>query len=169
MFVSTTWMSTLCKALQKQDDLFSKLHKLPRIKFVETGGSKMIQVLGIKNPWENTPCGRPECWPCLDDKTAGRCRYEGIVYTITCNKCKGDGAHLEYTGESSRSSYSRSQEHKAAQIHYHYVFYLFKLLLLKLSALGHQWGTKHQRILQNLRKINKNAKEGVNHPYHPLW
>ena len=113
MFVTATWRSSLVKALQKMDEAFCKLHKLPRIRFVERGGSKLIQVLGKKDPWENRHCCREECWPCQDPKSKGKCRYEGIVYTNSCDTCTQAGVHSQYTGESSRSCFQRSQEHMA--------------------------------------------------------
>ena len=119
IFVPPTVKSALCRILQKLDDKFSKLHNLGRIKFVERGGSKLVDILGTKNPWENTHCKRTECWPCQDPKTAGRCRYEGIVYTISCDTCQENGILSQYTGESSRSLFQRSQEHKKAYSDHH--------------------------------------------------
>ena len=84
IFVPATYHSSLQKQLQKADDQFSKVHKVNRIKFIERNGDKLIDLLGRKDPWGNSPCERDDCWTCLDEMSAGACRYEGITYTIIC-------------------------------------------------------------------------------------
>ena len=50
IFVAATMKSKLQRRLQAIDDEFSRLNNLPRIKFVERNGSKVIDILGVKNP-----------------------------------------------------------------------------------------------------------------------
>ena len=45
VFVPPTSKSSLCKTIQKMDDRFTKLHMLPREKYVERGGYKIIEIL----------------------------------------------------------------------------------------------------------------------------
>ena len=78
---------------------------------MERIGTKLIDLLGTKDPWGKMPCSRTNCWPCKDEKSAGCCRFEGITYSIVCLGCQAVVIKSEYSGESSRSMYQRGQEH----------------------------------------------------------
>ena len=112
IFVPCTVRGVLQKMLQKKDDEFARVHGLPRIRFIERGGSKILDVLGERDPWGRSPCQRLDCWSCRHKASAGQCSHEGVVYSIICLGCKKDGILAEYTGESSRSLYQRGREHQ---------------------------------------------------------
>ena len=65
------------------------------------------------NPWGNRKCERENCLCCPYSKEGkgGTCRREGVVYTIVCIKCEGEGKKAEYWGETSRTGYERGEEH----------------------------------------------------------
>ena len=106
IFVQATHKSKLQKILQLKDDEYTKMHKLAKIKFIERSGSKLIDILGSKNPWQARHCNR-DCWLCEDENSRGKCRFEGATYKIRCNQCFIQGILSEYTGETSRSIYQR--------------------------------------------------------------
>ena len=89
--------------------MFTRLHKLPKIRNVERAGLKLKDILCNKDPWDNIPCGRMECFPCVTEGGEGKCRKENIVYTISCKGCTQDGINAEYTGESSRTIFCREK------------------------------------------------------------
>ena len=52
--------------------------------------------------------------PCMTKE--GRCTREGVIYVMTCMKCKEDDRKVHYIGESARCGYDRGAEHwKALQ------------------------------------------------------
>ena len=115
VFVPCTPRGELTKLLQAAEDKFSSLHGIPRVRYVEMGGSKMADILCRKNPWKGAPCGREKCWPCQGDpERAGNCQVENVTYSITCVGCSQLGVTTTYTGETSRNMYCRGLEHHQA-------------------------------------------------------
>ena len=110
IFVPETIRSILTKNLQKGDNGFAPIHKLPRLRFAEKVGTKKEDLLCRKNPWVNLHCGRENCLPCQTEGGEGSCRRESIVYQIRCLTCLKVGVVAEYTVESSRTMYCRGQE-----------------------------------------------------------
>ena len=53
------------EALQKADDQMTKILDTPAVKFVERGGTTIMEDLGRTNPWsQDWFCPRKECAPC---------------------------------------------------------------------------------------------------------
>ena len=65
------------------------------------------------NPWGKVKCERELCLSCPDSKEGGggKCREEGVVYTISCKKCRTEGVLAQYWGETARTAYERGEEH----------------------------------------------------------
>ena len=100
----------------------------------------MEDFLHKNNPWSGADCGRGDCLSCLTKLSLGKnkrqdCRKRSLVYEIWCQQCasrmekeveeKGLSKEEEeaekqrlkipkYIGESSRSTYERSFEHREA-------------------------------------------------------
>ena len=100
IFIPATPNGELCKLLQNVDDAFSKLNDIPRIRYIEQGGTKLENILGRKNPWAGVKCQREDCLPCQndDEKTWGQCQEENVVYNIKCEGCAKNGKVSDYTG-----------------------------------------------------------------------
>ena len=64
-----------------------------RVKFVEELGSSLSQLLCSPDPWQEE-CGCSRCFPCRSKP--GRCHSQGVVYTIVCMTCKGEGRKTQY-------------------------------------------------------------------------
>ena len=79
-----------------------------RVKIVEMGGNTLRSQTCKSNPWNGQSCGRPNCFPCQADR-GGDCRRRNVGYSITCQDCKAI-----YQGETSRSMFSRGEEHQKA-------------------------------------------------------
>ena len=105
--------SALQKTMQRKDDEFTKVHGLGRCRFVERIGTKLIDLVGTKDPWGASPCEREACWSCKHEPSAGLCRVEGITYSIVCLGCLEVGILSEYSGESSRDMFQRGAEHQS--------------------------------------------------------
>ena len=110
-----------------------------KIKIVEKGGTKLVDILHKPNPWAGQDCGREGCLLCKSRKEEGRkdkqdCRKRNLVYKTTCQTCKErkeaeiddkykdeDKKKIEerkrnmkmyvYIGETNRSAYERGREH----------------------------------------------------------
>ena len=52
----------------------------------------------------------------LMEQGGGECRQEGVVYQITCLRCKGEGTLAEYWGETARTAYERGEEHLSGMV-----------------------------------------------------
>ena len=119
MFVPHTPGGGLARELQKEEDNFSKLHRVARVKIVERGGKKVKDILGKKDPWAPSTCFRPDCMVCNStDKKLGTpttCKQEGVCYQISCDRCKEKGITAHYFGESSRTPFLRGREHLKGQ------------------------------------------------------
>ena len=104
LFVQATPKSQLQKQYQK---VINK-HKL-KIKVIEKAGTQVKNLVQRSDPFKANKCSDPKCFPCQNnnENKATKCRKEGIVYTIKCNKCTA-----QYIGESSHNAYTRDKEHK---------------------------------------------------------
>ena len=76
------------------------------------GKGKGKNKLCSNNAWSKTNCEREDCIICTSgEKQWGDCRKEGVVYTIKCLKCKGEGVLAEYWGETAQTTFERGEEH----------------------------------------------------------
>ena len=107
---------SFCVQLLCCRDQYFEIHMLINKLNVEQGGTKIHNLLWTPNPWPESNCGRPECFPCSGDK-GGNCRKQGVSYNLYCATCQGE-KHLEvkvasYPGETGRNMYDRGKEHLA--------------------------------------------------------
>ena len=63
-----------------------------RMKIVETGGDKLLDLLQVSNPWRGGDCGREGCWPCETKAWTEKdgkqdCTRRSIVYETWCQTC----------------------------------------------------------------------------------
>ena len=112
MFVPHTPNSDLKKILQKVDDQVMVNTEFGRVKVVERLGSTLLQSIGNPAPWRVDHCGRPNCWPCKVKE--GSCLKHNVIYKITCLTCHTQGQKKVYYGESHRSAWDRSEDHRNA-------------------------------------------------------
>ena len=137
MLVPYTPDSALKEAMQKSDDEYCKVVRSRRIRIMENGGNKLINVLGRNDPWANRrvcedeacPTCQTRTWlqeerkaakrekqempPLLIQQTSHNCRREGLNYTLQCIPCVNLGRKTLYRGESSRSARQRHKEHSS--------------------------------------------------------
>ena len=125
VFVPSTPGSQLKKSLQEADNVICQTVNSPSVRFVETGGPTIMELVGNNNPgarewW----CPRHDCAPCqgrrvlgqeeiedtlkrsdgeevpkksLQDRTAlPSCVGEGINYVIECQTCRRNGIRRQY-------------------------------------------------------------------------
>ena len=135
LLVPFTPGSILKDAIQKADDDYCNLIKSRRIRVIESGGEKLMNLLSRNDPWANSRvCDDQECPTCstrtwikeerkkarrdnqklptlLETNTNHNCRREGLNYTIQCIPCIELGRKSIYRGESSRSARQRHKEH----------------------------------------------------------
>ena len=65
VFVPFTTGSVLKNLLQKIDDCLTGSLGSPAVRFLERGGSTIVDLLGKSNPWaKEAACGREGCLPC---------------------------------------------------------------------------------------------------------
>ena len=140
MFVPYTKHSELALRLRESEEKMEEMTGY-RIKIVEKGGTKLVDILHKANPWAGEDCTRPGCLLCESRKEEGRkdrqdCKKRNLVYEISCRTCKERGEkELEkkyekegkkkideekrkltkyiYIGETNRSAYERGLEHQA--------------------------------------------------------
>ena len=84
-----------------------------KMRVVEQSGVSLKRTLQRSDPAKNQTCWHPECLVC---STGGKgpCDVVGINYDIECVECAESidvGRQVKYTGESSRTAYSRGKEH----------------------------------------------------------
>ena len=138
LFVPYTVGSLLAKRLREAEEnlLVSTGYK---IKIVERSGTKLEDLLHSSDPFKGQDCNRQECMLCETKNYTGKntsqeCSKRNLVYQIYCTTCKeryiekikedtgGDKKKEQekikkmrlhkYVGETSRSCFERSQEHK---------------------------------------------------------
>ena len=124
--------------MQSADDVFSREHNQPRVRFTERGEPTIGFESLRSNPWASEwSCGRRDCVPCesrlklaaeveeasekgsrslpkKESSTIPDCTTESIGYTIECAECRTRGVIRRYIGETSRSGYTRGKEHWTA-------------------------------------------------------
>ena len=181
IFIPSTPKSKLQKLLQKKELVISKLNNIKRIRFIERVGTKMIDMLGNKNPWAAMHCNR-DCFSCSTPENEGNCRVEGCVYSIICLGCEEIGIKSEYTGKTSKTLWCRGQEHwqayqeekddsvmwkHTATAHYG-VPQEFKIILISkhLTSFTRQV-EESARITDGIRDQNLNSKSEWNGPKIP--
>ena len=92
MFVPYTRHSELALRLRENEEKMENLTGY-RIKIVEKGGTKLVDILHKANPWAGQDCGRDGCLLCRSRRDEGRkdkqdCRKRNMVYQTTCQTCK---------------------------------------------------------------------------------
>ena len=139
MFVPYTKHSELAARLRENEEKMEQLTGY-RMKIVEKGGTKLVDVLHKSNPWAGENCGRERCMLCRTKEETGKnnsqdCRKRNVVYETSCLTCtekqdqeteekysKEGKKRIEeekrktkryiYIGESNRSVYERGIEHQ---------------------------------------------------------
>ena len=100
--------------MQECDDRYREGTKEKKFKFVERGGTSLLNLLCRNNPWANRSCEREECLVCMSNEEGkgGSCEKESVVYCIDCKRCKEEeGKIAEYWGETARTAFLRGGEH----------------------------------------------------------
>ena len=114
LFVPPTPGSGLLKELKTRDEEINK-YEDERIKFVETGGIKIEQLLTQKNPFKKQKCEGKDCVLCghksEDEEIKIHCNTNNVGYRWTCENCRKKNLKRVYEGESSRSARLRGKEH----------------------------------------------------------
>ena len=110
LYVPYTPDSELRKRLQKVEDSLLQGRLTGRIRIVERLGQNIKEILCNPTPWKQLHCGRPSCAPCRTKE--GSCRAKNVTYTIQCMTCKAADRRFVYHGESSRTLYDRTCEHR---------------------------------------------------------
>ena len=81
------------------------------VKFVETSGHSLQNILEKSDPFKGPTCGREdECFPCMSGDYQN-CQGRGGAYSITCEEpgCKERG--VRYDGETGKNCFSRGLDH----------------------------------------------------------
>ena len=138
MFVPYTEHSELASRLRDNELKMEQLTGY-RIKIVERGGRKLVDILHKANPWAGQDCKREGCLLCKTKRDEGLtnsqdCKKRNCIYETTCLTCRDrqDAAIEEkfreegperieaekrkasryiYVGESNRSAFERGKEH----------------------------------------------------------
>ena len=120
LFVPHSPDSGLARMLQKEEDTFAGLHQIARVKVVERGGARLHYLLGCKDLWARSHCGKGDCLVCCGvqkkEGTPTPCRQESICYYISCDRCKAVEVEALYYGESARTCYLCGKEHLRGQV-----------------------------------------------------
>ena len=83
------------------------------IRFLETSGYSLQNLLERSDPFRKEKCGRPDCFPCVSGG-GGRCDKIGGAYSIVCKSPECVARGVRYDGECARVSYRRGLEHLQA-------------------------------------------------------
>ena len=76
-------------------------------------GDRLEHLLVKADPGGDTLCDRPECLFCATtEKDKGKCRMTNLVYKVECKICAKEGSRAQYWGETARSGFERSSEHR---------------------------------------------------------
>jgi hypothetical protein len=105
MKVPFTYDSKLKKLFEKK----TSEHNI-FIKFIETSGHSLQNLLEQPNPFKEPTCGRENCFPCKQ-RHGGKCEKRGAGYVITCEEGDCKEKVVEYNGESGKNGFSRGVEH----------------------------------------------------------
>jgi hypothetical protein len=92
MFVPFTKHSELANRLRDNEEKMKSMSGY-RMKIVERGGSKLVDLLHKANPWAGESCHRDRCLLCNTKKEEGKsnsqdCKKRNCVYETTCLTCK---------------------------------------------------------------------------------
>ncbi len=116
MFVECTPEEKLIKMLKDTEERFMVASN-KRIKFVSKTGTKLVNLLQRKNPFEEN-CDKGDCQPCRQAESSEsdkgkltKCRKMNVAYVGKCGNCEKQGKHREYHGETARNLYNRTKEH----------------------------------------------------------
>ena len=91
LFVPYTHDSKLAKIIRGIiQDL--KPHTMINLKVVERAGRKIVDSIHRSNPWENSICERPDCFPCKSSRKEMKgimknCKKRNVLYEIWCHTC----------------------------------------------------------------------------------
>ena len=138
MFVPITKHSELATRLRDNEEKMEQLTGY-RLKILERGGTKLVDILHKANPWAGEDCKRMGCLLCNTNRMEGKkngqdCKKRNCVYETTCITCRdrqdkdveermsGQGAkkveeekrkarRYIYIGETNRSVYERGLDH----------------------------------------------------------
>ena len=111
LFVPPTPGMCLVKELQKREEELSRFDE-ERIKFVESGGVKVEEMITQKNPFKKEKCGENNCPLCKSGtRLKAFCNTNNVGYRWTCDNCRDKDLKRVYEGESSRSARIRAKEH----------------------------------------------------------
>ena len=119
MFVPPTPGGVLKSMLQSRTDQLTNNEGL-KIKFIESGGLKLKNILARNNPFPTPECQDKICPVCkktdISDpgtvrKFRAHCQTEGVGYRVVCLNCKKKGKFASYEGETGRSAKVRFKEH----------------------------------------------------------
>ena len=134
LFCPHTEGGTLAKNLRKAEEDLEKLTGY-RMKVVEKGGDRILDLLQTSDPWRGEDCGRAGCWPCRTKMWTEKdkkqdCSRRSVIYETWCQTCLTREEEkieeenemekkrllekiprFKYLGESARSSYERGAEH----------------------------------------------------------
>ena len=80
------------------------------VKVVETGGKSMKQHLVRM---DLTGCYYPDCLLCESGEVGASHTRSGVHYSGVCKVCAENGVVARYDGESGRSGYYRTKQHKS--------------------------------------------------------
>jgi hypothetical protein len=91
MFVPFTKHSELANRLRDNEEKMESMSGY-RMKIVERGGSKLVDMLHKANPWAGEDCQRDRCLLCSTKKDEGKensqdCKRRNCVYETTCLTC----------------------------------------------------------------------------------
>ena len=91
MFVPYTSHSELATRLKANEEKMEGMTGY-RMKVVEKGGNKLVDLLNKANPWASQECGRNRCMLCTTKKKEGKknrqdCMKRNCVYETYCMTC----------------------------------------------------------------------------------
>ena len=91
MFVPFTRHSDLATRLRENEERMATMTGY-KMKIVEKGGTKLVDILTKSNPWAGEDCQRERCLLCETKQITGKkntqdCRKRNCVYETKCLKC----------------------------------------------------------------------------------
>jgi hypothetical protein len=81
LFIPCTKQSELAQRMRESEEKMESMNGY-RLKIVERGGAKLVDILHKSNPWAGHDCGRTGCLLCQD------CRKRNCVYQTYCITCR---------------------------------------------------------------------------------
>ena len=103
---------TLLKMIKATEEKYKISDKI-RIKIVSKSGYRLAKLVQNKIPARRN-CGKNDCKFCENAEKSGHnsmCSINSVCYEGKCVKCKNEGKHKTYDGETSRTAYIRCLEH----------------------------------------------------------